>query len=127
MSVSERLCAQLSFWGGCGSIRVHDYGEMVSSAHPYHFMADIQIYFARVTSVPVEHHSVTKAVELLGTYERRTMDGSLMSNLRSMKFICIHARGAGMHTDNVYETTGLQFLHCLETSVGGGILFGGWI
>ena len=104
----DRRAPQPVLWeGSAAQSRVHDYGEMVSSAHAlYHFMADIRDFgFARVTSVPVEHHSVTKVVELFG-YVRETNYGRVFDVESTVDAVHLAYTpvALSMHTDNVYET-----------------------
>lgn len=122
----DRRAPKPILWeGSAAQSRVHDYGTMVSSADAlYQFMADIRDFgFARVTSVPVEHHAVTKVVELFG-YVRETNYGRVFDVESTVDAVHLAYTpvALSMHTDNVYRNPmpGLQFLHCLETSVGGG-------
>ena len=113
-------------WNGADAqSRVHSFSEMQSSDEGlYQFLADIRDYgFARATDVPVAHHAITQVVELFG-YVRETNYGRVFDVESTVDAVHLAYTpvALSMHTDNVYRNPmpGLQFLHCLETSVGGG-------
>lgn len=122
----ERRAPRPTLWGsGDAQQRVHTFTQMQNGGESlYNFMADIRDFgFARATDVPVEHHAVTKVVELFG-YVRETNYGRVFDVESTVDAVHLAYTpvALSMHTDNVYRNPmpGLQFLHCLETSVGGG-------
>ena len=128
MSETERArrAPKPVLWGSNDAqVRVHSFEEMQSTDETlYHFLSDIRDFgFARATNVPVEHHAITSVVELFG-FVRETNYGKVFDVESTVDAVHLAYTpvALSMHTDNVYRNPmpGLQFLHCLETSVGGG-------
>ena len=122
----ERRAPKPQLWSSDNAPdRVHHFGKMGAEDDAlYQFMADIRDFgFARATGVPTDHHAVTKVVELFG-YVRETNYGKVFDVESTIDAVHLAYTpvALSMHTDNVYRNPmpGLQFLHCLETSVGGG-------